>query len=97
MGKINRGNSKRRKYPIPLGDPAFDEDLLRDTYGYHVETDEPIDNAFRLDNLDLKNRRNRDYIKEQSDIFICYKDYLSDTHLSIREYGIIEEQFVEFW
>ena len=84
-------DKNRRRYPIPLGDPAFDEYLLL-SYGYG---DLPIDNAFRLDNLDLKNKRNKEYVREQDDIFTCFKDYLADTHFSIRDYGIIEEQFVE--
>ena len=94
---------KSNRYPIPIGpnqfgDPAFDEELLRDTYGYY---EEPIDVASRLD---LKNRKKRTdeeyadaYIREQTDVFTCYKDYLADTHFSIKDYGIIEEQFIEFW
>ena len=67
-------------------DVSLEDDRLKDVYAYDNE------NSMRLN---IKNKRNKEYLSEQSDIFTSYKDYLADLRFSIKDYGIIDEQFLD--
>lgn len=68
---------------------------LSKAYGYEIDDECPIDAAFELD---LKNKKHQHYYTGYNkDVFAVYRDNLLDMHFSIRDYGLIEEQYVNFF
>jgi len=63
---------------------------LRRSYGY-FEEETLIDKAFELD---FKNRKDLKIISK-GDIFLTYRDYMSNKHITADEYGIIEDQYID--
>jgi hypothetical protein len=67
-----------------------DKKDLKKTYGYANENfmDKAID-------LDFKSRKELKIITKGGDIFLTYRDYMSNRHITAEEYGIIEEQYID--